>query len=123
MPVLDKRKETAVSDKKTLAVRLVEITQAHEGQRLDNFLIRLCKGVPKSHLYKAVRSGSVRVNRSRTAVDYRLQVGDVVRVPPFRMPEQDKRTVPGREFPVVFEDEALLVVDKPAGVAVHGGSG
>ena len=123
MPVLDKRKDSTLSQPSAPVVRMVEVSAAHEGQRLDNFLIRLCKGVPKSHLYKAVRAGSVRVNRSRTAVDYRLQIGDVIRVPPFRMPAESTRVVPGREFPVVFEDEAMLVIDKPAGTAVHGGSG
>ena len=123
MPLLDKRKDSTLPPPSAPVVRMVEVTAAHEGQRLDNFLIRLCKGVPKSHLYKAVRAGSVRVNRSRTAVDYRLQVGDVIRVPPFRIPAESARVVPGREFPVVFEDEAMLVIDKPAGTAVHGGSG
>ncbi len=123
MPLLDKRKDNTLSQSSAPVVRMVEVTAAHEGQRLDNFLIRLCKGVPKSHLYKAVRAGSVRVNRSRTAVDYRLQVGDVIRVPPFRMPAESSRVVPAREFPVVFEDDAMLVIDKPAGTAVHGGSG
>lgn len=123
MPLLDKRKDEQAPAQNAPVVQLVEVTAAHEGQRLDNFLIRLCKGVPKSHLYKAVRSGSVRINRARTAVDYRLQVGDVVRVPPFRMPAPSARTAPAKQFPVVFEDDWILVIDKPAGVAVHGGSG
>jgi len=123
MPVFDNRKEERQIGQPTPVVRMVEVTAAHEGQRLDNFLIRLCKGVPKSHLYKAVRSGSVRVNRSRTSVDYRIQIGDVIRVPPFRMAPESERKVPGREFPVVFEDDSILVIDKPAGTAVHGGSG
>lgn len=123
MPVFDNRKQERPQEQSAPAVRMVEVTAAHEGQRLDNFLIRLCKGVPKSHLYKAVRAGSVRVNRSRTAVDYRVQVGDVIRVPPFRLPQENMRTVPGKEFPIIFEDESILVIDKPAGTAVHGGSG
>lgn len=94
------------------------------GQRLDNFLIRICKGVPKSHLYRIVRSGEVRVNRGRVQPDYRLQAGDVVRIPPIRVAASTAPSPPvGREFPVLFEDEVLLAVDKPAGVAVHGGSG
>jgi 23S rRNA pseudouridine955/2504/2580 synthase len=107
------------------AIQWVEVTAAHDGQRLDNFLIRLCKGVPKSHLYKAVRGGQVRVNKGRTAVDYRIQVGDVVRIPPFRMPQPSERIhrAPAKVFKVVYEDEGLLVIDKPPGVAVHGGSG
>lgn len=106
------------------SVRMVEVTEDQDGQRLDNFLIRICKGVPKSHIYKAVRGGEVRVNKGRVAPDARLNVGDLVRVPPMRLPAPDeKRVVPASEFPIVFEDEALLVIDKPAGTAVHGGSG
>jgi 23S rRNA pseudouridine955/2504/2580 synthase len=106
------------------AVQFVTIDAAHAGQRLDNFLLRLCKGVPKSHLYKAVRSGEVRVNRGRVAVDYRLLLSDVVRIPPLRLPAPGAaKQIPTSEFPVVFEDEALIIIDKPAGVAVHGGSG
>lgn len=106
------------------SVRMVEVTEDQDGQRLDNFLMRICKGVPKSHIYKAVRGGEVRVNKGRVAPDARLNVGDLVRVPPMRLPAPDeKRAVPASEFPIVFEDEALLVIDKPAGTAVHGGSG
>lgn len=94
------------------------------GQRLDNFLIRICKGVPKSHLYKAIRSGEVRVNKGRISADYRLAEGDVVRIPPLRLPAPGRAApVPPATFPVVYEDEAILVINKPAGVAVHGGSG
>ena len=106
------------------AVRMIEVTDEYDGQRLDNFLMRLCKGVPKSHIYKAVRGGEVRVNKGRVSPDDRLAVGDIVRVPPMRLPSPtEKRAVPPGEFPIVFEDEGLLVIDKPAGVAVHGGSG
>ena len=106
------------------AVRMIEVTEEHDGQRLDNFLMRLCKGVPKSHIYKAVRGGEVRVNKGRVAPDARLNQGDLVRVPPMRLPAPDqKRAVPGSEFPIIFEDEGLLIIDKPAGTAVHGGSG
>ena len=105
-------------------VRMIEVTEEHDGQRLDNFLMRLCKGVPKSHIYKAVRGGEVRVNKGRVAPDDRIKLGDMVRVPPMRLPAPDeKRAVPGSEFPIVFEDDGLLVIDKPAGTAVHGGSG
>jgi 23S rRNA pseudouridine955/2504/2580 synthase len=106
------------------SVRFVEIDAGQAGQRLDNFLLRICKGVPKSHLYKAIRGGEVRINKGRTSADYRLVEGDLVRVPPLRLPRADEpRYVPEGNFPVVYEDEALLVLDKPAGVAVHGGSG
>ena len=95
------------------------------GQRIDNFLIRICKGVPKSHVYLILRSGQVRVNSKRVRPDYRLKMGDEVRVPPLRQgPEKAVLPVPaGQDFRVVFEDDALLVIDKPAGMAVHGGSG
>ncbi|MDO5667767.1 MAG: RluA family pseudouridine synthase [Alcaligenaceae bacterium] len=103
---------------------MLEIDSGSAGQRLDNFLIRQCKGVPKSHLYRAVRSGQVRVNRGRVSVDYRLQHGDLVRIPPMRIAQgETKLPAPKAEFPVVFEDDAILVINKPAGVAVHGGSG
>ena len=103
---------------------MVEVGPEHDGQRIDNFLIRLCKGVPKSHIYKAIRDGQVRVNKGRIGADYRLAADDVVRVPPLRLPDPGApRPVPAAEFPVVYEDDAMLVIDKPAGVAVHGGSG
>lgn len=106
------------------AVRFVQIGPEQAGQRIDNFLLRLCKGVPKSHLYKAIRDGQVRVNKGRIAADYRLEVGDSVRIPPLRLPRPDQaRVVPAAVFPVVYEDDALMVIDKPSGVAVHGGSG
>lgn len=120
MPVLPNRGNTNSPE---LRVRLVEITEAHDGQRIDNFLIRLCKGVPKSHIYKAVRAGQVRVNKGRCQVDYRLKIGDLVRVPPFRLPAESQRIVPPQTFEVVFEDDDLLIINKPEGVAVHGGSG
>ncbi|VCU72120.1 Ribosomal large subunit pseudouridine synthase C [Pigmentiphaga humi] len=131
LPLLRKAKSSAGRDRPARppqaapapAVRLVEVDESHHGQRLDNFLLRLCKGVPKSHLYKAIRGGEVRVNKGRVAVDHRIESGDLVRVPPFRLPEVPVRFVPPSEFPIVFEDDALLAIDKPAGVAVHGGSG
>jgi len=107
-----------------ITVRLIQIDANQAGQRLDHFLLRICKGVPKSHLYKAVRSGEVRVNKGRTCAGYRLQVGDTVRIPPLRLlTASQPRPVPKAEFKTVYEDEAMLVIDKPAGVAVHGGSG
>ncbi len=102
----------------------VRVDEGGEGQRLDNFLIKLLKGVPKTHVYRVIRSGEVRVNKGRAAADTRLAAGDDVRVPPVRTAEREgAQKVPPREFPIVFEDEHLLAVDKPAGVAVHGGSG
>ena len=108
------------------AIRHVRIEEDSAGQRLDNFLVKLLKGVPKTHVYRVIRSGEVRVNKGRAGADTRLALGDDVRVPPVRVaaPTDDAQApVPPREFPVVFEDDWLLAVDKPAGVAVHGGSG
>ena len=98
------------------------------GQRLDNFLIRYCKGVPKSHLYRILRSGEVRVNSRRVAATYRLCAGDKLRLPPVRVAERPQNEVnevakERVDLPVIFEDEAMLVIDKPEGIAVHGGSG
>ncbi|MCL2636643.1 MAG: pseudouridine synthase, partial [Betaproteobacteria bacterium] len=99
-----------------------------QGQRLDNFLIRHCKGVPKSHLYRILRSGEVRVNSGRADATYRLQAGDKLRLPPLRLAERPQRDIDEAaqqriELPILFEDEAMLVIDKPEGIAVHGGSG
>jgi len=115
-------------------VKSVEVDEESAGQRLDNFLLRQLKGVPKTHVYRIIRSGEVRVNKGRASADTRVEAGDVVRVPPVRLSERvaEKaeamaglvaRGAPAREFPVLFEDEAVLAVNKPAGVAVHGGSG
>lgn len=105
-------------------VTFLEVGEDGAGQRIDNFLLKRLKGVPKSHVYRILRSGEVRVNKGRAAADRRLEPGDRVRVPPVRVAEKDvEQEVPGREFAVVFEDEAMLVIDKPSGVAVHGGSG
>src|SRR5258708_3705609 len=101
----------------------VEVDAASEGQRVDNFLLRLCKGVPRSHVYRILRTGQVRVNSRRDDAPYRLQPGDRVRIPPMRLPRRAEKTVPPLDLPVIYEDDALLVVDKPAGTAVHGGSG
>ncbi len=120
------------------AVRQVVVDEAGEGQRLDNFLIRHLKGVPKTHVYRIIRSGEVRVNKARAQAETRLAPGDTVRIPPVRMAQPPETTagpgaaqpaisgsapVPAREFPVLFEDDAVLAIAKPAGVAVHGGSG
>ena len=101
---------------------VVEVGEENAAQRIDNFLLRRLKGVPKSHVYRVLRSGEVRVNSGRVGPDYRLQAGDRVRVPPVRIATRPP-TARASEFPIVHEDPALLVIDKPAGVAVHGGSG
>ena len=109
------------------SVQQVTVDEDSAGQRLDNFLMRILKGVPKTHVYRIIRSGEVRINRGRVSADTRLELGDVVRLPPVRVSEKpaekEAASVPAREFPVLFEDEWVLAIDKPAGVAVHGGSG
>ena len=110
---------------KTPAVRRELVGEEEATQRVDNYLLRHCKGVPKSHVYQILRSGQVRVNGRRVGPDYRLHCGDEVRIPPLRVAERAAPAVApsGRSFRVLFEDEAIVAIDKPAGVAVHGGSG
>jgi 23S rRNA pseudouridine955/2504/2580 synthase len=109
--------------------RILTIEENGAGQRLDNFLMRELKGVPRTRLYRALRKGEVRVNKGRAKADYRLAAGDRVRVPPLRVPTRDepaRSPGPLREAlsrAIVYEDENLLVVNKPSGLAVHGGSG
>jgi 23S rRNA pseudouridine955/2504/2580 synthase len=110
---------------------LVEIQTEQDGQRLDNFLITQLKGVPKSHIYRIVRKGDVRVNKGRIKPDYRLQIGDAVRIPPVRRSDTAEKDLanPGARVlqrlsnSILFEDEGLLILNKPSGIAVHGGSG
>lgn len=112
---------------KPVAVRHLTVDEESAGQRLDNFLFRSLKGVPKTHIYRIIRSGEVRRNKGRVNADDRVQAGDVLRIPPIRVSERVEEKIanpaPPREFPIVFEDDAFLAIDKPAGVAVHGGSG
>ncbi len=116
--------ETIIGGKAAPQVQRLVVDEGSDGQRLDNFLIRVLKGVPKTHVYRVIRSGEVRVNKGRAGADTRLVLGDEVRVPPMRMAEpKAEASVPAREFAVLFEDDHLLAIDKPAGVAVHGGSG
>ncbi|MDS4031884.1 MAG: RluA family pseudouridine synthase [Candidatus Contendobacter sp.] len=111
-------------------VRHLAIAADHAGQRLDNFLLRELKGAPKSLIYRIVRTGEVRLNGGRVQPDRRLQAGDVLRIPPVRLGERQERPLrvpPGlaerlREA-VLYEDREILVLDKPAGLAAHGGSG
>jgi len=125
---------------------LVTVDEDYTGQRLDNFLIRQLKGVPKTHVYRIIRSGEVRINKGRAQADTRVQTGDIVRLPPVRTSERAEQKAqamksimtevahhgasstvggyaPPKEFPILFEDDFVLAIDKPAGVAVHGGSG
>ena len=109
------------------AARLIEVDSDSAGQRLDNFLIRHLKGVPKTHVYRIIRSGEVRINKGRASADTRIESGDLVRLPPVRISdkvaEKAERPAPAREFPILLEDDHVIAIDKPAGVAVHGGSG
>lgn len=111
------------------SVSLIAIAEHEAGQRLDNYLIKILKGVPKSHIHRIIRAGEVRLNKKRCKPDSRIQAGDMLRIPPVRTAEKQRpsesRTpsAPAREFDIVYEDDALLVVNKPSGVAVHGGSG
>ena len=111
------------------ASKLLEIGVDSAGQRLDNFLHKSLKGAPQSLVYRIIRSGEVRVNKGRAKPDTRLDLGDLVRVPPIALDAVAAKGVAtgaaaaGAGFPVLFEDESLLAIDKPAGVAVHGGSG
>lgn len=111
----------------TPSVRHLTVDNESAGQRLDNYLLRELKGVPKTHVYRIIRSGEVRLNKGRAQADSRVQPGDLIRVPPIRLSERAEakatQVVPSREFPVLFEDAVMLAIDKPAGVAVHGGSG
>jgi 23S rRNA pseudouridine955/2504/2580 synthase len=108
-------------------VRFLTVDGESAGQRLDNFLFRQLKGVPKTHVYRIIRSGEVRINKGRAQAETRLAQGDVLRVPPVRVSARSEEggspPAPAREFPLLYEDDALLAIDKPAGVAVHGGSG
>jgi len=108
-------------------VNHINIAEHEAGQRLDNYLIKILKGVPKSHIHRIIRAGEVRVNKGRAKPDYRVAAGDCVRIPPIRVAEKNVscslKNIPARQFDVVFEDDALLVINKSSGVAVHGGSG
>lgn len=111
------------------SVTMVEIDAEMASQRLDNFLMARLKGVPKSRIYRILRKGEVRVNRARSAPDYRLQAGDIVRIPPIRVAERPTVIGPGAELrrelteAILFQDDYLMVINKPVGLAVHGGSG
>lgn len=109
-------------------VQMVTVDENNDGQRLDNFLIGRLKGVPRSWVYRVLRRGEVRVNKGRCKPARRLHAGDIVRIPPLRLAERPAQTPSGRltdliEKSICYEDDLLLIVNKPAGVAVHGGSG
>ncbi|MDG1165132.1 MAG: 23S rRNA pseudouridine(955/2504/2580) synthase RluC [Porticoccaceae bacterium] len=110
-------------------VSFTEVGPEHAGQRLDNFLIRHLKGVPKSRIYRLLRKGEVRLNKGRVKPDTRVKEGDIVRIAPIRVAERGAPAVPGKQLKryladnILFEDEGLLIINKPSGLAVHGGSG
>ncbi|WP_198262759.1 23S rRNA pseudouridine(955/2504/2580) synthase RluC [sulfur-oxidizing endosymbiont of Gigantopelta aegis] len=111
------------------SVKFIEIDAQNAGQRIDNFLLNQLKGVPKGHIYKIIRKGEVRVNKGRIKQTYKLQFGDSVRIPPVKLAEKKQLPAPGRslltliENSIIYEDDSLLAINKPSGVAVHGGSG
>jgi 23S rRNA pseudouridine955/2504/2580 synthase len=105
-------------------VRHVEVTEDEAGQRIDNYLIARLKGVPKSRIYRIVRSGEVRINSRRVQASQKVAAGDRIRIPPVRVAQRDDAEPPPHyALPILFEDEFLLAIDKPSGIAVHGGSG
>ena len=107
------------------SVTFLTIDESGEAQRIDNFLFRHLKGVPKSHVYRILR-GEVRVNKTRVDQTYRLKLGDLLRIPPVRVAQKQEMTevyIPALELPIIYEDDALVVINKPSGLAVHGGSG
>lgn len=110
-------------------VKIVKVTEEREGQRLDNFLLGMLKGAPRSLIYKIIRDGQVRINGKRVKPEYRLEEDDEVRVPPVKVELPDPNRLPPKamlerlEASIVFEDKALLVLNKPSGIATHGGSG
>ena len=117
------------ASEKFLKVQLIEISDATEGQRLDNFLIKILKGVPKSRIYRIIRKGEVRINKGRCDAKRKLILGDIVRVPPIRVAEKAEN-IPAPAYlksnlenNTLFEDDVILVINKPSGYAVHGGSG
>ena len=110
-------------------VSYTEVGSEHAGQRLDNFLIRHLKGVPKSRIYRLLRKGEVRVNKGRVKPDTRLKEGDIISIAPIRVAERGEPALPGKQLKrylaenILFEDDGLLIINKPSGLAVHGGSG
>lgn len=118
-----------MNDKTPAKARLVSIDSRHERQRIDNYLLGMLKGVPRSHIYRLLRTGQVRVNKGRIKPVYRLKAGDVVRIPPLRLDEREAVGKPGGhlvqrlEASLLYEDEDLIILDKPSGMAVHCGSG
>lgn len=121
---------TSQEPQRQLQVHLVTISSDNEGQRVDNFLITQLKGVPKSMIYRILRKGEVRINKKRVKPEYKLNVGDEVRIPPVRVAEKVNPPLSPKldkiamlEQTIVYEDDVMLAINKPSGIAVHGGSG
>lgn len=116
------------SETSTRGVQFVEVTETRAGQRIDNFLLTLEKGIPKSRIYRALRKGEVRVNKGRIKPTYKIQVGDIIRIPPLRVSEKTKPSFVSDSLKqillenVLYEDDVMMVINKPSGLAVHAGS-
>lgn len=123
------RNDSQESTENRPVVQMVNIDEDDAGQRVDNYLVRTLKGVPKTRVYRIIRKGEVRVNKKRVTADYRLQSGDLLRIPPVRVAEKASQVVPGTvltellEGSIIYEDKTLIIINKPSGIAVHGGSG
>jgi 23S rRNA pseudouridine955/2504/2580 synthase len=106
----------------------IKVDKEQQAQRIDNFLFKYLKGVPKSHIYRILRRGEVRVNKKRIKPDYKLQINDQIRIPPLRMAEKPSKKPPPQliqslQNRIIYEDQSLIIINKPAGIATHGGSG
>lgn len=118
----------AMPNQSSLPVQYLTVEAEYQGQRIDNFLFRVLKGVPKSQIYRILRKGEVRVNKGRIKPQYKVQGGDVIRIPPLRMGEETPKGVSQRAIEalsnsILYEDKRIIIINKPCGMAVHGGSG
>jgi len=109
-------------------VQYLTVDPEYQGQRIDNYLLRVLKGVPRSQIYRILRKGEVRINKGRTKPHYRVQSGDQIRIPPIRMaeassPRVSQRSIQDLEQTILYEDKRIIIINKPYGMAVHGGSG
>ena len=120
---------SSITPKIPPAPRILQVDASHEGQRIDNFLLTSLKGVPRSHIYRVLRTGEVRVNKGRIKPTYRVQEGDLIRIPPIHTAEPGAVANPGTRVlelisnSIIYEDKGLIIINKPSGIAVHGGSG
>ncbi len=117
-----------VNNSTKAGIRLIEVSDTESGQRIDNYLMKHLKGVPRSMIYRLLRKGSVRVNKKRKKPEYRIEAGDIVKIPPIRTAASTNIEIPAHQADkirqcILYEDDSLMVLNKPAGLAVHGGSG